>query len=286
VNGAIVLRAGTLEATGLVRAVFTTRQGGVGAGPHRSLNLSYAVGDRAAAVTENRRRAFAAIAAAPDSCGRVRDAAYSRSRKSAAAFGVSAARLVEAQQVHGREVAVVDHRHAGRTIRGVDALITASRRIWLAVHTADCVPVLILDPGRPAAAAVHAGWRGVAAGVVPAAMGRLQTVCGTVPARCRVALGPAIGGCCYEVDAPVAQAMGGAPWWPTAAQPGGPGRWYLDLRRAVVAQLADCGVPLEHIETIPACTRCQPDVFFSYRRERATGRMAACIRLCEGPQRE
>jgi len=255
------LRARTLEATGLARAVFTTRQGGVSAGPRGSLNLSYAVGDRAAAVAENRRRAAAAVGAGP-------------------------ARLVEAQQVHGAEVAVVGPGHAGRIVPGVDALVTRSSEVWLAVHTADCVPVLILDPARPAAAAVHAGWRGVAAGVVPAALAALRRAFGTAPAQCVAALGPAIGGCCYEVDAPVARAMEGAPWWPDAAGAAGPGKWYLDLRRAVRAQLRAAGLPRDQIEVVPGCTRCQPDVFFSYRRERATGRMAACIRLCERGQRE
>jgi copper oxidase (laccase) domain-containing protein len=99
------------------------------------------------------------------------------------------------------------------------------------------------------------------------------------------AIGPAIGPCCYEVDGPVADAMRAAPWWSRAAAPGGPGKWYLDLREGVRAQLTGAGVRPDHIETTPGCTRCQPDLFFSYRRERATGRMAACIRLCGGANR-
>jgi len=256
-----VLRVRTLEATGVARAVFTTRQGGVSGGPCRSLNLSHAVGDAPPAVARNR--------------GLV-----------AAALGADPRRLVEAQQVHGAAAAVVGPNDAGRTVRGVDALLTGSPGVWLAVRTADCVPVLIVDPGRPAIAAVHAGWRGVAAGAVPAAVARLKAVFRCDAARCLVALGPAIGGCCYEVDRPVADAMRGAPWWSHASQPGAPGRWYLDLRQAIRAQLIACGVPAAHIEVAPGCTRCQPDLYFSYRRERATGRMAACIRLCDGPQRE
>ena len=258
---AAVLRARTLEAAGVARAVFTTRQGGVGGGPYRSLNLSYAVGDTRPAVARNRRLAAAAVGADPG-------------------------RLVEAQQVHGVAAAVVGPRDAGRTIPGVDALLTDSPAIWLAIHTADCVPVLIVDPDRPAIAAVHAGWRGVAAGAVPAAVSRLKAAFGSDPARCLVALGPAIGGCCYEVDRAVAEAMRGAPWWPRASRPGAPGKWFLDLREAIRAQLTASGVPPDYIDAAPACTRCQPDLYFSYRRERATGRMAACIRLCDGAQRE
>jgi purine-nucleoside/S-methyl-5'-thioadenosine phosphorylase / adenosine deaminase len=256
-----VLRARTLEATGVVRAAFTTRQGGVSAGPYRSLNLSYAVGDSRPAVARNRRLAAAAVGADPR-------------------------RLVEAQQVHGAAAAVVGPDEAGRTVPGVDALLTGSPGVWLAVHTADCVPVLIVDPGRPAIAAVHAGWRGVAAGAVPAALAHLEGAFQCDLARCLVAVGPAIGGCCYEVDRPVADAMRAAPWWPQVSQRGAPGKWYLDLRQAIRAQLNASGVPADHIDVTPGCTRCQPDLYFSYRRERATGRMAACIRLCERAQRE
>lgn len=256
-----VLRARALEATGVARAVFTTRQGGTSGGPYRSLNLSYAVGDARAAVDRNRRLAAAALGAEPR-------------------------RLVEAQQVHGVAAAVVGRGDAGRTIPAVDTLLTASPDVWLAVHTADCVPVLMLDPRRPAAAVVHAGWRGVAAGAVPSAVARLRAAFGSDPARCLVAVGPAIGGCCYEVDRPVAEAMREAPWWPRAARPAPPGKWHLDLRAAVHAQLTAAGVRPDRIEVTPGCTRCQPDLFFSYRRERATGRMAACIRLCGRAQRE
>lgn len=276
-GAALVLRARAIEATGLARAFFTTRQGGTGRGPYRSLNLSYAVGDVRATVGRNRRLAAAALGADPH-------------------------RLVEAQQIHGAAAAVVGPRDAGRVVPGVDALMTAFPAVWLAVHTADCVPVLMLDPGRPAfvsslpgspasagppaVAAVHVGWRGVAAGTALAALARLRTAFGTDPARCLVALGPAIGPCCYEVDRPVADAMRGAVWWSRAARPGAPGRWHLDLRAAIRAQFAAAGVPASGVDVTPGCTRCQPDLFFSYRRERATGRMAACIRLCEGAQRE
>jgi polyphenol oxidase len=189
--------------------------------------------------------------------------------------------MVEAQQIHGAQTAVVGPRDAGRIIPGVDALLTDSPDVWVAVHTADCVAVLLLDPARPAVAAVHAGWRGVAAGVIPSAVAGLREAFGTDPARCVAALGPAIGPCCYEVDGPVAGAMEGAPWWPNASEPGAPGKWYLDLREAIRAQLIAAGVPPRHVDAIPGCTRCQPDLYFSYRRERATGRMAACVALCE-----
>lgn len=170
---------------------------------------------------------------------------------------------------------------AGSVIPGADALVTGSAEIWLAIYAADCAPILIWDPASPAVAAVHAGWRGTAAGIVSRTLRRMAEAFGTEPERCRAALGPAIGGCCYEVGPPVAEVMGGAPWWPEAARATGPGRWHLDLRAAIRHQLVSAGVGETQVETVPGCTKCRSDLFFSYRRDGATGRMAACIRLCE-----
>ena len=256
----MLIAARALEDTRLARAAFTTRCGGVSGGVYRSLNLAYTVGDSPDAVAANRRRLTGAL-------------------------GVAAGSLAEAEQVHGNGVAVLDHPGPQRTdldgapIAGVDALITDAAGLWLAIYAADCVPVLALDPHRPAIAAAHAGWRGVAGGIVPATLDRMRRAFATDPVRCIVVLGPAIGGCCYEVDAPVARAMGAAPWWPLAATPCRPGRWKLDLRVAIRHQLSALGVPEERVTVLPYCTACRPDLFFSYRRDGVTGRMGACIGL-------
>ena len=249
-----LIAARGLEETGLVRAAFTTRRGGVSRGAYRSLNLAYRVGDAARAVATNRRRLAAALGIAPGAC-------------------------IEAEQVHGTGIAIVERVPRG-PVPGVDALATSEKGIWFVIYAADCVPVLIVDAKTPAIAAVHAGWRGVAARVVPAAIARMREAFGTAPGECLAVLGPAIGGCCYEVDAPVARAMGGAGWWPRAARPTGPERWHLDLRIAVHEQLMESGVPESRTATVPYCTACRPDLFFSYRRDGACGRMAACISLC------
>ncbi len=207
-------------------------------------------------------------------------------RRFADLLGLASDALAEAEQVHGNRVAVLVRGTGtpldpgGHPVRGVDALVTNHRGLWLAIYAADCVPVLIIDATTPAVAAAHAGWRGIAAGVVPATIASMRGAFGTHPGHCTVELGPAIGGCCYEVDAPVAQAMEGAPWWPDAARPTGPERWHLDLRVAVRRQLLEVGVPADRIRSVPYCTACRPDLFFSYRRDGATGRMAACISLC------
>jgi YfiH family protein len=248
-----LLPARSLEEAG-ARAVFTTRLGGVSLGPYTSLNLAYTVGDAPEAVTENRQRVARAI-------------------------GVRTQDLVGAEQVHGGAAAIVGPGDRGRTIAGVDALATDAPDIWLAVYAADCVPVLLVDPARRVVAAVHAGWRGVAAEVVLATVRLLAEAFGTRPGDLRAALGPAIGGCCYEVDAPVARAMERAPWWACSARSTGPDTWRLDLRAAIRRQFEITGVPPRRIDVSPECTRCRPDLFFSYRRDRITGRMAACIRL-------
>lgn len=247
-----LIPAPSLDGIGLVRAAFTTRLGGASVGPYRSLNLARTVGDDPEAVSTNRGRLAALLGMAPHA-------------------------LAEAEQVHGSRTAVVEA--GGGPIRGVDALVTSRVGLWLAIYAADCVPVLLVDTKTPGVAAVHAGWRGTAAGIVPETIARMRHAFGTDPEQYTATLGPAIGGCCYEVDLPVARAMEQAPWWPEAARATGPERWHLDLRTAIRRQLMDAGVPPGRIASVPLCTACRPDLFFSYRRDGVTGRMAACISL-------
>ena len=251
-----LLGAPGVDGTGRAEAVFTTRAGGVSTGSYAALNLSFGVGDAPDAVRENRRRLAETWTARPE-------------------------RLVEAAQVHGRTVAFASRDAAGTVVGGADALVTDTPEIWLAIFAADCVPLLVVDPDRPAVAALHAGWRGTAAGIVAALLEVMAARFGTRPDRLRAALGPAIGPCCYEVDAPVAHAMAGEAWWPEVATPTRPGRWQLDLRGAVRRQLLRGGVAADAIEVIGGCTACDRERFYSYRRDRVTGRLAGCIRLRE-----
>jgi YfiH family protein len=146
------------------------------------------------------------------------------------------------------------------------------------VTAADCVPILYVEPGRRVAAAVHAGWRGTAAGVAARAITRMQEEYGIAPSEVHAALGPSIGPCCYEVGHEVAERIAAA--WKEELK----GAWramgvkgYLDLRALNRAQLIAGGVPARNIRQIGPCTACRVQLFFSYRKEGKTGSQLSFI---------
>jgi len=199
----------------------------------------------------------------------------------AEAAGVERGRVVRLKQVHGSTVvrAAVDGT-SGRPSEG-DAVVAADPSVALAVQVADCVPLLILDPHSGAAAAVHAGWRGMAAGVIGAAVRRLAGDFTSEPDSLLAALGPSIGPCCYRVGAELRDAFAGAGW--TAAQSD---LWFrtngelrFDLWRASLDQLVLTGLEPERIHTSALCTACHPEWFASYRRDgKGAGRQVGFIR--------
>lgn len=170
-----------------------------------------------------------------------------------------------ARQVHSARVLPA---RAGLCGEG-DALWSGETGLALAVATADCVPVILAGDG--ATAAVHAGWRGIASGVVAAAVAALPAD----PAGLTAWIGPAIGPCCYEVGQEVASRVVTATA-PEVARPGPAGRPHLDLPAAVRCQLARAGVQAVH--SAGGCTRCDDQRLFSYRREgRGAGRNLALV---------
>ncbi|MFE7380958.1 peptidoglycan editing factor PgeF [Streptomyces zhihengii] len=227
---------------------FTDRWGGVSAVPYEELNLGGAVGDDPDAVRTNR-----AVAAR--------------------ALGLDPELVVWMNQVHGRDVAVVDGPWGDAPVPSVDGVVTARRGLALAVLTADCTPVLLADPVAGVAAAAHAGRPGTVAGIVPATV-RAMTVLGAEPERIIARTGPAVCGRCYEVPeqmrADVAEAEPAA-WsetsWGTPA---------VDVTAAVHAQLAALGVTDRRASGI--CTLESRD-HYSYRRDRTTGRLAGYVWL-------
>ncbi|GAA2425178.1 peptidoglycan editing factor PgeF [Streptomyces mauvecolor] len=227
---------------------FTDRWGGVSAVPYEELNLGGAVGDDPASVRTNRERA-------------------------ATSLGLDPARVVWMNQVHGREVAVVDGPFGPGDRTAVDAVVTGRRGTALAVLTADCTPVLLADPVAGVAGAAHAGRPGMVAGVVPAAVEAMVSL-GAHPARIVARTGPAVCGRCYEVPERMRAEVAGtepAAWsetsWGTPA---------VDVTAGVLAQLAALGVT--DVEASPVCTLESPD-HFSYRRDRTTGRLAGYVWL-------
>lgn len=190
--------------------------------------------------------------------------------------GLSGAPVARLSQVHG---AVVHRAAHGGLVGEGDALLTDRPGLLLAVRVADCVPVLVVDldgRGRPCqVAAVHAGWRGLVAGVI----GRALLAMGPAPARRLAAVGPCIGAAAYEVGAEVADGLGAAIPAAVFLRPGRrPERWQADLRAAAAWQLGQGGVG--QVEVGADCTWTDP-LLHSFRRDgAASGRLAAVIGLC------
>ena len=227
-----------------VQAVCTTRQGGASQPPFASLNLGTNTGDDPAAVTANRQR-LENLLGLPSSPSWL-------------------------NQQHGDMVVRLDQPSAGSL---ADAAVTGKPEIVLAVLTADCLPVLVCDRSGTQVAAIHAGWRGLAAGILPAALSCLPPVPDLI-----AWLGPAIGRNAYEVGLDVRQAI-------TAAIPGSEeyfhpcsaDHWLADLPGVARAQLAAMGVG--EILGGSVCTYSDEENWFSHRRDGRTGRMATLIWL-------
>ena len=184
--------------------------------------------------------------------------------------------MASLKQVHSA-VALVADRSEGCVGEG-DALLTREPGVTVSVRTADCFPVLLVDMHHHAVAAVHAGWRGTADGVVVEALRRMREEFGTDAVDISASVGPGIGACCYEVGDEVARRFG-------LAQAG-----RVDLAAENARQLMREGVPRESISLVGslagACTFCNPALFYSWRRDReAAGRMISYIRLIDPTQK-
>jgi YfiH family protein len=180
-------------------------------------------------------------------------------------------RLHLLKQVHGTTVVTApwEGRPEG------DASVAEGPGLVLGIETADCLPVLLVDPVRRMVAAAHAGWRGTAAGVTLAAVGALVER-GSRPSDIVAALGPGIGPCCYEVGPELVEAFG--PGGAAFFRPGPRGRPHLDVRAANAAQLRAAGLPDSRIHGLDDCTYCLADLYHSYRREgRGAGRMISYV---------
>jgi YfiH family protein len=200
-----------------------------------------------------------------------------------ARLGITADRVVNAEQVHGGEVARVTSADGGRTVPGVDALIADDPDLMLMLQFADCVPVLVHDPRHDAIGAAHAGWKGTAVAIAATTVDAMRIHLGSDPGELRAWIGPAIGQCCYEVSDEVAGAVEAATPGASLTYPSERGRPMLDLQAANRAQLLAAGLRPENLHWRVTCTACQVDTYFSHRGENGqAGRIAALIGLRTG----
>ena len=230
-----------------VKNAFTTRFGGVSTGIFASLNLGSNIGDPQENVAENYRRVCAVMGAGINDCA-------------------------VTKQVHGGEVRIVteaDRHVCGEDIPyAADGIVTEVKGMPLMCFTADCTPVLLSDPVHGIAAAVHCGWRGSCADIIANAVDAMCSL-GATAEEIRAAMGPAIGGCCFETDADVPKAVDA--WigekngcWSRRED----GKYLVDLRRANALRLRQKGILPEHIDISEECTMCSHEKYWSHRYTR------------------
>jgi YfiH family protein len=157
-----------------------------------------------------------------------------------------------------------------------DALVTDTPGVRVGIRTADCVPILLVDPEKRAVGAVHAGWRGTVARLVQRTIEQMTQSFGSIPEHVHAAIGPCIARCCFEVGPEVAKEF--QPWLTYTGL-----RTHVDLVEVNLKQLEEAGVPQAQIDTSALCTVCDADQFHSFRRDReASGRMVAAIGIVGG----
>ncbi|AFM24002.1 uncharacterized protein, YfiH family [Desulfomonile tiedjei DSM 6799] len=225
---------------------FSVRRGGVSSSPYDSLNFSVGQGDTSDSVRTNFDRLTEDLEIEPK-------------------------HMATCKQVHGDHIEII--RTIPKTPPVADALITPIKGVFVAVKTADCLPVLLLDKSRGIASAVHAGWRGTVMRILPKVVDRMAKEFGTKPEDMVAALGPAIGPCCYEVDDkvlnPFRESIPDPERFITVVNNGNTASRRIDLALVNRFELIGKGVREENIHHANLCTCCNPDLFFSYRRDGA-----------------
>lgn len=249
----------SLEETGMVRHLVTTRLGGVSEGELATMNFSLARGDRPEYVAENYRRAGAVLGCRPED-------------------------MVSTHQTHTTNIRRVTEADRGKGItcprdyENIDGLITNIPGIVLAAFFADCVPLLFVDPVHRAVGLAHSGWRGTAAGMGKCMVKALAEAYGTRPEDLKAAVGPSVCGDCYEVAGDVAGKFDG---FPGAVRPGRiPGKYQLDLWEANRQVLLAAGVEGGNIAVTDICTCCNSEYLFSHRASKGRrGNLGAFLGL-------
>jgi len=279
-----ILRAENLSKFPWLVHGFSTRLGGFSrAYGGQALNLGFTPDDSTAAVERNR-------------------TAFSREL----AAGSDLRTLITLRQVHSDTIRFVESPSKSRLVG--DGLITSTPGLLLAIQTADCLPIILVDSKHRAVGVFHAGWRGTAKRIVEKGVGEMRRRFGTRPGDLKAAIGPGIHGCCYPVGKEVREQFESQfayaaklfreveesdpvrdkyPMLFLTARPPGhselPKKIFLDLVEANRRQLLAAGVPPRSIEASPLCTNCRTDLLFSYRAEKGkTGRMMAAVGIGDG----
>lgn len=250
-SGVKVIECKALTEAGFI-AGFSTRLGGVSKLPENSLNLSTFRADSEENVQENRRRFLSTL-----KLDHPTDKDYE---------------FVTAKQVHSADCHLITTTKPTE-LATCDALLTNKENILVGIQTADCLPVLVADPKRRAIVGIHAGWRGTLSRIVEKSVAQLVETFSSNPADCIAVTGPAIGQCCFEIGPEVKEAFElefpyGSNLFSNHKENG---KSHMDLRLANHNQLINVGINQENIFHWTDCTRCQIDMYFSYRGEIATG---------------
>jgi YfiH family protein len=251
-NGLPYFQIPELTRLGWIRHAFLTRKGGVSLPPYDSLSISFTNGDREEHVLHNRSRI-------------------------ASAFGFNPEDLVLLNQMHQDRILVLREPFRPLPPRlEYDALVTNVANTFLGIRTADCLPILVVDPKRKVIAAVHSGRQGTSLHIVAKVLEVMDKEFGCSAHDLLAALGPGIGGCCYEIGEKVF-----VPEWGPFATPQGKGKWNVDLARINIHLMEKQGISREQIFWVDLCTHCHHDLFFSYRKEGKTGRQLSFIGMLE-----
>ena len=288
-----ILRATNLSNFPWLIHGFSTRLGGASrVYGDDALNLGFTKDDSKAAVERNRSAFLRELGA--DGSGHARVPGKIPRRGNSQLWP-----LVTLRQIHSDIIHFVDS--PPKSQLAGDGLITATPRLCLDIQSADCLPIILVDPKRRAVGAFHAGWRGTVKRIVEKGVGEMHRRFGSRPADLKAAIGPGIHTCCYEVGAEVREKFESQfsyaaklfreveerdpvrdkyPMLFLTARPPGhsilPKKLFLDLVEANRRQLLAAGVSAKSIEASPLCTNCRPDLLFSYRAEKGkTGRMMA-----------
>jgi len=290
-----ILRAGHLSKFPWLVHGFSTRPGGFSrAYGDRSLNLGFTKDDSKAAVERNRAAFLGELDAVSGDRGKVSSNAGKGTHS-------SLRRLITLRQIHSDIIHFVESPSESQ-LAG-DGLITAAPGLLLGIQTADCLPIILVDPKQRGFGVFHAGWRGTVKRIIEKGVGEMHRHFGSRPGDLKAAIGPGIHGCCYEVGADVREKFESQftyaaklfreveerdpvrdkyPMLFLTARPPGhsilPKKMFLDLVEANRRQLLATGVPAKSIEASPLCTNCHPDLLFSYRAEKGkTGRMMGVV---------